>query len=213
MKLQLPSGKEVKVAVIYGEQDVTQRKQQVKRRTTTVRITLMKPGTATDAERCQGQPSFEGVVACSAREPFTRKQGKRIALLRLFGKDTEAAIDRAIQAATTSSKQKEHDKRSLIGDAKNFYTFSRPDRTVLFKAICCEYSRNDPERQAVREKMTFERLARKFGLWEEDMAESIGLKGRKLPFAHELPKPKVLKVKKGRSIGPHRELEARFGTP
>jgi len=180
MKLQLPSGKEVKIGVYYGEQEVPLHQETIKLRTSRVRITLMKSGEGTDAERCKGQLSFEGQVACSTQDRFVRKEGKRLALVKVFHKDAESATEQAVRVATASgSTEKEHDGVSLKQDAKSFYVFSRSDRTAIFKAVCPEYSRNDPARKAYRERMLFERLLKKFGV----------------KFPKEI-RPKVLKVER-----------------
>lgn len=106
--------------------------------------------------------TLAGVSSCDTRDNFSRHTGRKFAFLNLIRKDNEAAQVLALNEYR-KGKVKEVEAEALVQAARKHYKLSRPDRTVLMKAVCPKFSANSPERKKQREIDTYQRLEAKYG--------------------------------------------------
>ncbi len=102
-------------------------------------------------------------VASDSRDKFNKGYGRKAAILKLFKGDTDTAQTTVERMAVGGKLGSKVEAGSLSETAKKFYNISRPDRETLFKVICPQFFRNDPDRVKQREKALYERLAAKYG--------------------------------------------------
>lgn len=153
MKTTLSGGKEAKVFVKFGEVSVPKKKEEVVRRTTSLKVSL-PDGMDLTSE-----------AVCSEKDTFSKLQGRKAALVKLLNDDTAQAQERAVQEFNRRKpvpKTVPTEGSSLASATKGYYRISRGDRRILFSVVCPEFYRNTPERRLFREKALYERLKSKF---------------------------------------------------
>jgi hypothetical protein len=150
MRLKLSDGQEVTVEVHYQDKEV-------------------KGGRGTSKATSLGvfwpdnKKAIVVSAVCDSRDQFSRKSGKLAAFRKLIRRDTDQAVEEVVQRVERSGRVSRLEAGSLNQAAKRHYWLSRKDRKIIFKAVCAEFGRNDPERKALREKLLYERLFHKFG--------------------------------------------------
>lgn len=100
-------------------------------------------------------------VACHSGDQFSRKQGRKQALLKLLALDNQQAEEKTLKLYNEKPLKTESTS-SLKLDSRKHYKLIREDRKLLFKLVCPEYSGNTPERRALRDRLLFDRLKARF---------------------------------------------------